>query len=279
MGINVTLNYILLFFFIGSMGVGCNKEKEKAPIPTYVHIDSFNFAPNPFGASSHRITNVWVYYNNNPVGVFDLPATFPVITDGTEGKLTVAPAIPMDGLNNFIVKYPFYKSDTSTLISQPGKTVVYTPSTGYYTSARFKKISDFNGITGFKLYSGSVQIVVDSAAGSITLSAPSDTLSEDSSLVNFPLTVGLDAFIELDYKNTIPFYVGIQANLDNLYSQKIYLSGLNPVSEWRKFYLSLKDFAGQYKATSYTVFIKTYLTAGQTSGKVSLDNIQLVYFE
>ena len=129
------------------------------------------------------------------------------------------------------------------------------------------------------MFAGDVQIVVDSAVGSITLSLPNDTLSEDSSLVNFPLTVGLDAYIELDYKNTIPFYLGVQANLYNLYSQKIYLSGVNPVDNWRKFYLSLKDFVGQYKATSYTLFIKTYLTDGHSSGKVLLDNVQLVYFE
>ena len=278
MSINFTIRYILLLFFVGCIGVGCNKESEKAPVPTYVHVDSFTFTNNPLGTSSHRITAVWAYYNNSPVGVFDLPATFPVITDGDKGRLTLVPAIPMDGLNNFLTKYPFYKSDTSTLVSQPGKTINYTPVTGYYASVKFKKIADFNGITGFKLYSGSVPFVVDNATGSITLNRPNDTLSEDSSMVNFSLTLGQDAYIELDYKNTIPFYLGLQANLSG-FSQKVYLSGVNPVDNWRKFYLSLKDFEGQYQASNYTLYIKTYLGSDQTTGKVLLDNIQLVYFE
>src|ERR1700761_424190 len=68
---------------------GCNVINPKEAVPTYIHVDSFRFTPANYelqGASTHDIRTVFAFYNNNPIGVFDLPATFPVIATGT-GKL------------------------------------------------------------------------------------------------------------------------------------------------------------------------------------------------
>ncbi len=271
--------YILLLFVLISMGVGC-KKKETAPIPTYIHIDSFTFTPGPNSkSSSSQITAVWAYYNNEPLGVFDLPATIPVIANGT-GKLTLRPGIAVDGFNNFMTPYPFYRGDTSSFVATPGQTINYTPHTTHYQATRFTLISDF-GIAGsqFGLSSGSVRLIANNQVGEITLTGPNDTLSEDSSFVNFPIPLNKDAYIELDYKCDVPFYVGLRADLSGIIFQKYYLGGINPSTHWQKFYLAVKDFEAQYKATGYNVFIKAVLPAGQSTGKVYLDNIQLVYFE
>ena len=104
--------------------LSCNTNLNKQA-PTYIHIDSFKFVANPAIKSltlSHQINIAWVYYNNNPVGVFDLPAIIPVLANGT-GVLSVVPAIIIDGQNNLTGQYPFYQTDTFTFTSQPGKII------------------------------------------------------------------------------------------------------------------------------------------------------------
>ncbi len=284
-GIYTTSRYLLLIILLGLAGISCT-QKDSNLVPTYIHVDSFavtTSASLPADvAYTHQINSVWAYYNNNPIGVFDLPANIPVITNGNStGVLTLRPGISVAGLNNFLATYPFYTSDTSTLVSQPGKTIQYLPKTTYYSSTKFNFISKFEPSTGtrFKLVDGTVPITINSDRnGLITLTAPTDTLSEDSSSVQFSIPLGKDAYIEFDYKCTVPFAVGLRASLASIYT-KYYLAGIYPSDHWQKFYLSVKDFEAQYQATTYNMYIKTVLPTGETSGTVLIDNIQLVYFD
>ena len=50
---------------------------------------------------------MWAYYNNNPIGAFDLPCTIPVVTTGASGTLELAPGIAMNGQNDLLAAYPF----------------------------------------------------------------------------------------------------------------------------------------------------------------------------
>src|SRR5947208_2212519 len=113
---------------------GCNVINPHEPTPTYVHIDSFHFVANPtyVGTTiSHKITTVWAYYNNNPIGEFDLPCTIPVVTNGETGTLELAPGILINGLNSSLTAYPFYTLDTFRLPTMPGKIVNHTPVTEF----------------------------------------------------------------------------------------------------------------------------------------------------
>lgn len=280
-GIYTRLIYLLLCFVPGFAVMSCNASKDKGSIPTYVHVDSFTFSALPPSlqhiATSHQINSVWAYYNNSPIGVFDLPADIPVLANGT-GILTLRPGVSVSGLNNFLATYPFYLSDTSSLISQPGKTIHYSPTTTYYPSSRCTVIANFdsNLVTPFKVDAGA-KIERVGGTGSVTLNAK-DSLSEIGSIAQFAIPLGKDAYIEFDYKCTIPFSVGLKASLGTLYT-KYYLAGIYPSDHWQKFYLSVKDFEAQYQATGYNFYIKTELPAGQSSGTVLIDNIQLVYFD
>ncbi|MFI5196305.1 MAG: hypothetical protein ACHQD8_04385 [Chitinophagales bacterium] len=283
---------VIFIYICGLFFQGCNIINPKEQVPTYIHIDSFKFNVNPLLSTplstSHQITQIWAYYNNNPIGAFDLPATFPIITKGDtgNGQLEIAPAIAVDGLNNLVGIYPFYQYDTFTFTIQPGKIINHLPQTSYYSTTKANKISDFEGPVNFYLQAGNIPMVraSDSASrfegygvGSITLNAVGDS-SVDSSTMAFAIPVGA-AYIELNYKSQIPFYIGLQANLSNIISSTpYYLAGISPSDHWQKFYLNVADFAVQYKGTSYTLYIKANLSPDQTHGRLLLDNIQLVTF-
>lgn len=297
------LKTLFLFICCALFWQGCNIINPHEPTPTYIHIDSFAFEQNtnitvlrPDGTPSsylptlsHQITSAWVYYNGSRIGIFDLPATFPVIATGS-GQLWVVPAVAIDGRNNNVSVYPFYAPDTSTLIAQPGKVVNYTPKTKFYSGVTVTTIDYFKGKVSFDLARGNryMKYVTDDSlvfegdgvtdgSGEIQLLAVGDS-SVDSSSHFFPINDGV-AVIEFNYKSTVPFYVGLQANLSaTISSSPYYLTGINPSAEWQKFYLIVNGFTAQAQANSYNFYIKAVLADGQTSGRLLIDNIQLVTF-
>ncbi len=264
---------------------GCNVINPAEEIPTYVHVDSFEFEGNQL----QDIQAIWVYYNNNPIGAFDLPATVPIITSGT-GELQITPAIMVNGRNERPSVYPFFKPHISTLEEHPGETITILPKTRYYDSVKIKVISEFEaGSTKFSKWDGTTSLYVVTAdslryegtgTGAVYLNSAND-FSIDSSSNAFAIPDGI-AFIELTYKSSIPFVLGMGSNLKNLYSSgPQYLAGVNPANDkWHKFYLNLTAFIsnGSYNGDDYNMYLKTMLETGQENGRLLIDNIKLVTF-
>lgn len=113
-------------FSIALTWQGSNTINPIGRVPTYIHIDSFTFQNNSSLnlPTTHAISNVWVYYNDNPVGEFDLPCTIPIIATGSQ-QVQLFPGIIVNGLNSLTGIYPFYTADTFTLAAQPGNHVQY----------------------------------------------------------------------------------------------------------------------------------------------------------
>ena len=300
---NTRLKFLLLLLIGGLCWQGCTVINPAEPTPTYIHIDSFHFVQNNalhtynanngaqttfLAPTSHSITVAFVYYNNSPVGIFDLPATFPIIATGS-GHLEISPGIIADGENNDVINYPFYTIDTSTFTAQPGKIINYTPQTQFYSDAKVSTIANFEfGLAPFGEWQGSPVGVFNTQqdsltfegfhSGEIRLTSPSADSSVDSTSFSFAIPSG-QAYIEFDYNTNIPFYVGLQANVNNLISTTPdFLSGIYPGTGWQKFYLEVDGFTAETLGTSYYFYIKTVLLPGQTNGRLLIDNIQLVTF-
>jgi hypothetical protein len=230
-----------------------------------------------------------VYYNNSLMGEFDLPCTFPVITNGSAtGRLQVFPGIAYNGRNSAMDIYPFYRPDTSLLVPQtPGKVVNFTPVTTYYTGIKPYVIADFEKgtVLNFGLAEGLqplAKVTDDSllfegnGSGRIIMTAVGDSSTDSSTVFTIPSG---SAVIEFNYKSDVQFYVGLRSNLTNTVSSSpYYLAGINPSDHWQKFYLNVKAFALQYPGNNYNFYIKTVLPTGQATGRVLIDNIQLITF-
>lgn len=285
------LGCLLIILGCGISWEGCNVINPSETVPTYIHIDTFAFDatppnPNQRVSLSHDITSVTAYYNGESIGTFDLPANIPVMV-ASQGSLRLAPGITIDGRNSITGAYPFYRLDTSTIVAQPGKVINYIPKTGYFKDMVPYMISDFeSGLTNFGMAGGNVGmtlVTADSlvyegaASGGIFMSNAGDS-SVDSAITSFPIPFTA-AFIELNYNSTVPFYVGLQAKLgSSVSSTPYYLIGLYPSTGWKKLYLNVSDFNGTYQGTSYNLYIKATLPDGQSSGRLLLDNIQLITF-
>jgi hypothetical protein len=273
---------VFLLLLTSVLQWSCNVINPAEKVPTYIHIDSFSFESSDL----HDIRYAWVYYNNNPVGAFDLPANVPIMTSG-DGTLQITPGISINGRAERPLGYPFYKIYSTTLKEQPGKIQTILPTTGYYDSVKFTVISEFEGgITKFSKTTGTTSINTTSAdslklegsgSGIVILSSAADS-SEDSTRTFFNVPTGA-AFIEFDYKTSVNFTVGINGMLGSSVVTPVnYLAGILPNSKWQKFYLNITSFVSTYPGGNYYLYIKTTLPAGQSSGRLLIDNIKLVTF-
>lgn len=286
------LKFLLFLVPVVLSGVGCNVVNPVEDVPTYIKIDSFNFIindPAKEGSPAHGITSVWIYYNNNPIGTFDLPCNVPVITEGDKGMISVVPGITLNGLVDLQPQYPFFKFDTTTLYTNPGKVQQFTPRGEYISSAKFPYKEDFEVGNSFQaLYpdltndttirrnTNKDYVLNGGGSGYIELS-DAFPYSESISNTGFPIPLG-EAFLEISYKCSVPFEVGMYNTLNEGVDAYNYIMGVKATDTWKKMYIELGTYTGNYKGKDHKVLIRAELPEGQSSGYVAIDNIKVVTF-
>ena len=275
---------VLVLIFCSSLfWLSCNIVNPAEKIPTYIQIDSFQFVPtNNTGSSSHKITSAWVYFDNQTVGVFDLPATVPILAE-SKGVVLVIPGVTFSGINNIQTQYPYYLSDTLTIVPGVGKVVNFIPETKYLADTILNSvIVDFETGVGFNRVIGDTEIVVvedpnlvfeGSKSGYIYLDNKS--YSENIMLQGFS-DPRAESFLEMDYKCSLPFEVGLQTTnaTGQLFTQYIY--GFKPRTTWNKVYMGFNEFVSAFPNKQYRVVIRVGSLGGDpVTGFVSLDNIKV----
>lgn len=273
---------------VGFIGVvagifsGCDIINPKEKAPTYVTIDSMSFQGIPeTGTASQKITSAFVYLDNAFVGVFDLPTTFPVLSD-KKGTLTVAPGVTYSGLSDYQLQYPYFRPYIDTFF--PGKPYHLSAKTSYWSKdiANFL-MEDFELGNKFVLRDGDTtltrvvqpNLVMEGiGAGYIYLKSP-QTFSE--SVMTDAFSAKSDCYIEMNYRSTIPFEVGLYAT-SNLGGQdnRGYIIGFKPRDNWNKVYIGTQDFFNAFPNSSYRLMIRASLPSGQSDGYVSIDNIKIL---
>lgn len=291
------IKYSLMGLFICLVATGCNIINPAEKIPTYIRIDSFQFInPNPqvTGSSANKITSAWVYFNNQTVGVFDIPGVIPVLADGP-GQIHINPGVTYSGLKNYQVTYPFFTFDSVSITPSKGQVMNYTPKTSYLNSAKFQFIEDFEVGNKFIRTNTSsttdtsiVQVVKNTNASKVfegngsgyiylTTDKPNCEIINN---VDFNLTQG-QAYIELNCKSSVDFSVLLEVTGSNGQIYTPYVAAFKAKEDWNKFYVGLQsilDTYSTYKPKSYRVMIKTALPAEQSNGYVLLDNIKVISF-
>lgn len=277
----------LLILFVSA----CNTNKSE-PIPTYVKIDSLILDvanPTVQGTANHNITSVWMYYNNQPVGIFDIPCYVPVITEGEKGTLSVIPGITLNGLVDLQPQYVFYTFDSLTLPTTPGGTINYTPVVRYTEAAKFPYKEDFEvgnsflpftpeltDDTSIRRTNDKLMVFEGGGAGHIELNS-TFPYSESISNTGFPIAVG-EAYLEVNYKCNVPFEVGLYGTLNSGIDVYEYVMGVKATDTWKKIYIDLATFRGKHPGKDYKLLVKSALPDGQASGYVLLDNIKVVTY-
>jgi len=281
-----------VFAFIALLWVlpGCNIINPTEPTPTYIRVDSFSFqSRDTLGSSSHKITNVYAYFDSQPVGIFDLPVTFPIITD-KPGKVTLIPGIDFEGLTGYQVSYPMYTDDTFTIQAQPGKIISLQPRSAYASGVKIPFLEAFESGSGtvnsFSIYAkGDTNIRSITTPGDVFEGHGSGLISlppgkDSTTIASLPMRLdySVNSYLEIDYKGNLPLAIGMSVLLNSgpIYSE--FQIALKPQTEFKKIYVGLRDFVGNHQGINYQILFQVVKGGGVTDGKVYLDNVKVVSF-
>jgi hypothetical protein len=139
--------WIFLFVAGISLLTSCEKFSGSQEVPAYLKIDSIYITTDysTQGSASHHITDSWVYVDGQLIGVFEMPAKFPVLATGIH-KVTVLAGIMKNGISSTRGAYDFYTPiNLNVKFGMDSVTGLKTLKTTYATSANFLWREDFEG--------------------------------------------------------------------------------------------------------------------------------------
>tara|TARA_B110000444_G_scaffold131255_1_gene123318 strand:+ start:138 stop:968 length:831 start_codon:yes stop_codon:yes gene_type:complete len=272
------ITYLLTLLVFAS----CQKE-DAVGIPAYIKIENIYLGEND---SNSTITDAWVYINGQLQGVYELPATFPVLEEGN-ANIKVYAGIKNNGIASDRVIYPFYSSDTTN------KVLTINASTEIYPTVNIKgnidgKFDDFdngysfNSDTCFQVLSGGPY----GKYGSLSLSDSDSILITEINYQDFPLSFdnvpqqGSPTYMELDYKNNTSFLVGMYINFPNSPTLEKGLLWVNPKEDWNKIYIDITQTVSEaIGAETFSIFIKMQRDSNLDENKLDFDNIRIIHYE
>ena len=282
-------SFLFILFFITL--TACQKELE-ADRASYVTIESFNYNTNnnetiPFSNDfeSINISDCWVTFNGQFIGAYEMPSNIPVHMSGNINA-RISPGIKVNGISSNRIIYPFYKEyEISTEINLDQNIELY-PITEYRDNV------DLDDLTGGDFEIGNILIATEFSdtipitqtenvfQGNKSCAIYLDTTNQYFLIKNIePLTFQNyidDIFLELDFKSSIPFRVGLIVNSDTSTRQEhmiIYES-----NDWKKLYLDLSPIIGLGgNLNTYNIYFEANLPEEMNSGFVYLDNLKIVH--
>ncbi|HYG51206.1 MAG TPA: hypothetical protein VD905_09905 [Flavobacteriales bacterium] len=272
----------------------CKKWDKAEQVPSYIYIDHIDLSVNATqGTASHGIIDAWVYVNDQAVGVFNLPATVPILASGNQ-KITIAAGIKEDGLTEHRAKYPLFQQFVKNIDLVPGQiynmtgadqpVVTYYPSTEVgiwyenFDDAAIDFNTDPNSEAGITYVYDTVNSFEGPGMGKIELGSGFSYARVITAQTFILPKLGNPVFVELNYNTNNTMAIGIQAingtqftTLDN--------TVLNPTNgEWKKIYVKLTEIVSeQSTADSFKFIITVDKDSGVDVVQNYIDNFKVVY--
>jgi len=270
-----------ILFFSLSM-VSCKKFSGQA-VPAYIHIDSVSLACDyyTYGANTSNFTDAWVYVDDQILGCFELPATFPILKKGPH-KVSVYAGISVNGVGASRSYYPFCQPQVyEDLVLVEDSIITLNPVVSYYPINEGVKVGwmeDFE--TGCSLESlaesdTSIMRVSGNEAWqsvnsfySAKLALPPDSLDFYVAMTD-EMTFHSDlqgdfCMLEMDYNCNDTFFVGLMYYKDYTITRWPMLKVLPTdkthlvPEKWKKIYVNLGHYMTANETASY---FKLYFTS------------------
>lgn len=275
------LRIISLLVLVVWTGLSCTKEE---PIPSWVIIPEYDVVTTPDqGSDRHKITEVYAYTTSSFLGVFPIPGKIPILESG-QTTIDLFPGIRANGIKSTPDIYPFLERSRTSVNLQPGSFDTIAPVFTYDPIARIRLVENFEGnikwfttqmaghpleITSGNEFEGKAgTFLVDEQEPVFEVSTPAFT---DIDLNGTPI------YLEMHYKNEVPFLIGLEGSNPTVPQAKQYIAGVNAREDWNKIYFSLTDAFNLSDLDEYKVIIRADLPlSGVEAGRIWIDNIKLV---
>lgn len=266
----------------------CKNLNPAEPIPGYVRIDSIEFETDyqTQGSSKYSFVDSWVYLDNDYLGTFENPRTFPVLASGAH-KLSVRAGILENGIASTRSGYMKLVTFDTTLDFQPNTTIPILPRVHYFNSTQFVQMEDFDDAAislvstdqdnaPLQLSSQGDTNTFEGACGVVTMDQ-NKPVFEVASDVPFVLPYTTTPYIELNYKGEAEFTIGVFITTASTVFQTSLVTVRSSAS-WKKIFVNLRDLGViNQSAINYKVYLQSVLPFGQSSANLYFDNLKVLY--
>ncbi len=289
-----TTNAIRIFYQLSLMiGLAsCNFINPDDPVPTYIKIDSIQVAVTADqGTASNKIKDVWAYMDGQMIGVYELPALFPVVGDAGKHSFSFLPGIYDNGIAATHTIYRLMQGaamDISLINGatvSPPSPVVFSYFPGILFTSPQGWIEDFeDGTLSIVPVSGdTLRYETDplkrfegNASGKITMDVNNPSFRFEM-FEGIKIPAASVSYLELNYKCDQPFFVGLKGDqTSGNPDREIILVNASPT--WNKIYVSLGTAVRSLNGSStFKIYCRSALSDGITSGTFYFDNFKLLH--
>lgn len=257
--------------------------KKDDTIPAYVYIPAItvNVAQGQ-GSSSAKITDAWVYIDDNLQGAYQLPARFPIRASGAT-KLTIYAGIMSNGIAATRLIYPFYTDTTMTVDLVPSETDTIYPQVRYEPTAKFAINEGFttgNSFTNMGVFTNTADVFEAPNSAKLEVGDSAYSVSAKSTRLNgvVPGSTGA-VFLEMNYKCNHNFVVGMNiygssVTTDSIFDKIV----LSPKADWNKIYINFTPEITSLNGSALQLVFTANRSNLTDSMDIFFDNIKLVYY-
>ena len=280
---------MLGLFFLALAATSCNKFEGSQTVPSYIHIESIEVDSLTdyfvYGANTSKITDAWVYVDDNPIGCYELPSTFPILKKGPH-KVSIYGGIKVDGRSPARDDYPFYMPCVYKELNLVEDSIInLNPSLTYYPIGEGVNVAwmeDFENTNSLQPYGSSDTSMVRFSGSGAWHSAnsffsgkvelPPDTMDFTVMTADqfdfYKGTNGVYCMLEMDYNCNDTFFVGVQY-YRNYQLEMMPLVKVTPTDKqhdrpqrWNKIYINIGPMMNNNVTSNY---FKLYLTSDLTT--------------
>ena len=288
MTIRFITRIFLILFSVPLLLFSC---MDKGSLPSYFYLSEPRMAPiNAVG--EQRIEDYWVYLGNELLGVFHPGNIMPVLGDGNH-ELAFYPGVRANGMRDDGIIYPFleaYRTQVQLCGCSAKDTIFpefkYKPATKFSFTANFDPDNSFlvdydkDDQTSMKVQSDSVFNGTGAGQLTVTKDNPLNFVGTSSYYNDFESN-SLEVYLEINYKGSAFFQIGLDFINSNIYSTPQTLINLYPSAEWKKVYISLASLTNNAgKNDGCRLLLNAYYNSNDplTTQNIFVDNIKLVHF-
>jgi len=275
-------------FFLG----GCDTEEEV--LPAYLYIPNADLSTNyvDFGSERAEISDVWVYVDDQIIGLFDLPALVPIVQTG-EVTISLEAGVLENDFQSVRKNYPFFTFYNETTILTPLVTDTIVPVFNYDESTSVVFMNDFEDGNTMELREGAGasfitvsnnQTYEGARSGRVTLSGENSFYlvgAIDEFFLPQPISSNKLSYMELDYKNTAGFnlFLGgseiINGQLTT-FAELVLL--FPPQPTWNKIYVNLSNTIRLHpEAQSFNIVFQASLPDSLNTAEYYFDNVKIMH--
>lgn len=265
--------------FIALLFSSCENDLPNGGIPAYIQINKAEIkTTSSQGTTSNNITDVWVEAEGTNIGIYELPLTMPVLSNGPTRMIFQA-GIKDNGIAATRTTYPFYLPIDTILDLTELETIQFSPKFKLSSFTDIPLNEDFelgNAFSNMARIINDPNVFEGTACGVIQLDVV--TPSAEAELINpLELPRGKEVYIELDYKSEATFRLVVESRktLETIKFEKLFIL---PKEDWNKIYINLTNDVASLDADEYIFLIRADLPDTLSKATIYIDNFRILHF-